>query len=217
MTAPQPRPPGRRVPGPRVLASLAVAMAAVGALWWIGSTPPSWWSPPAQADADADRRARELETNLTAALHRIRPDGERWAVSLRDADVNAWLAIRLPAWRDFDASIPWPKDAALAQVRFEQGAVVVAILQDGQVWSATVIPAPAGDRVRCAPTHGAVGALPIPFGAALALGLLEGGSEGASAGSPRAFRLADGRTVEITDLEVREGEMRIEFATRSRG
>lgn len=209
--------PGRRVPGRWLIAALAIVMGATGTLWWLGSSPPMWWSPPAASDSDADRRARELESNLTAEIHRIRPADERWAVALRDADVNAWLAIRLPAWRDFDASIPWPPDAGLAQVRFGPGQVQVAIDREGTIWSAVVEPAVAADRVACPPTHGGVGALPIPFGASLALDLLNGGTDAASRGSPRTFRLGDGRTVEITDIEVREGELLLQFVTRPRG
>lgn len=211
------RPPGRRVPGPRLVAALAAVMAVAGALWWLGSSPPMWWSPPEAADADADRRARELESNLTAEIHRIRPADERWAVALRDVDVNAWLAIRLPAWRTFDASIPWPPDAGRAQVRFLPDQVQVAIEREGVIWSAVVEPAVATDRVACPPTHGGVGALPIPYGASLALDLLQGGTDAAARGSPRTFRLADGRTVEITDIEVREGELLLQFVTRPRG
>jgi hypothetical protein len=217
MTGAAARAPGRRVPGPRLIAAIAVLMVATGALWWVGSSPPTWWSPPASSDSDADRRARELESNLTAEIHRIRPADERWAVALRDADVNAWLAIRLPAWRDFDASIPWPPDAGLAQVRFLPGQVQVAIDREGTIWSAVVEPAVAGDRVTCPPTHGGVGALPIPYGASLALDLLQGGTDAAARGSPRTFRLGDGRTVEITDIEVRGGELLLQFVTRPRG
>ena len=211
------RAPGRRVPGPRLVAVLAILMVVAGALAWLASSTPMWWSPPEAADSDADRRARELETNLTAEIHRIRPTDERWAVALRDADVNAWLAIRLPAWRDFDASIPWPPDAGLAQVRFLPGQVQVAIDREGTVWSAAVEPAVSGDRVACLPTHGGVGALPIPYGASLALELLQGGADAAARGSPRTFRLGDGRTVEITDIEVREGQLLLQFVTRPRG
>lgn len=217
MSAVAARAPGRRVPGPRLIAALAVLMAVTGALWWLGSSPPTWWAPSAATDSDADRRARELEANLTAEIHRIRPADERWAVALRDADVNAWLSIRLPAWRDFDATIPWPPDAGLAQVRFLPGQVQVAIEREGTIWSATVEPAVAADRVTCPPTHGGVGALPIPFGASLALDLLQGGTEAAARGSPRTFRLGDGRTVEITDIEVRDGELLLQFVTRPRG
>lgn len=217
MTVAAARAPGRRVSGPRLIAALAIVMVATGALWWLGSSPPLWWSPPAASDSDADRRARELEANLTAEIHRIRPADERWAVALRDEDVNAWLAIRLPAWRDFDASIPWPPDAGLAQVRFLPGQVQVAIDREGTIWSAVVEPAVAADRVACPPTHGGVGALPIPYGASLALDLLQGGTDAAARGSPRTFRLGDGRTVEITDIEVREGELLLQFVTRPRG
>ena len=217
MTVAAARAPGRRVSGPRLVAALAIVMAATGALWWLGSSPPMWWSPPAASDSDADRRARELEANLTAEIHRIRPAGEPWAVALRDTDVNAWLAIRLPAWRDFDASIPWPPDAGVAQVRFLPGQVQVAIDCEGTIWSAVVEPAVAADRVACPPTHGGVGALPIPYGASLALDLLQGGTDAAARGSPRTFRLGDGRIVEIADIEVREGELLLQFVTRPRG
>jgi hypothetical protein len=217
MTDSSARGPGRRVPGQRAFVALGAATALTGALWWLGASPPAWWVPPQASDADADRRARELESNLTAEIHKVRPAGERWAVSLRDVDVNAWLAIRLPAWRDFDATIPWPPDAGLAQVRFSPGQVRVGIDREGTIWSAAVEPAVAADRVACLPTHGGVGALPIPYGAALALDLLQGGTDAAARGSPRTFRLGDGRTVEITDIEVREGELLIQFVTRPRG
>lgn len=175
---------------------------------------PSWWVNPvalaARPASEADGGA--LEQQLAAAISKIRPPGAPWAIRIRDVDINAWIAARLPQWKAHDPALAWPIEGAATQVRFDEQSATIAIQASDRVWSAscsiTVIP----EAVAITPAGGAVGMLPIPWGAAFALQLLEG--DGArTLRLPRTFNLGDGRHVEILSIELHAGAIEIECAT----
>ena len=47
---------------------------------------------------DAVARGEAFEQALAAALTRVRPAGEEWAIAIDPDDINAWLATRLAKW-----------------------------------------------------------------------------------------------------------------------
>lgn len=198
-----------------VLWTLLGAVIVMAAMWGLTLWPPAWWVDPAQlkADANSDLRGRELEQNLASAIQRIRPDGEPWAISIRDGDINAWIAARLPLWKEHDPSLAWPLEDAFAQVHFAEGMGIVAMGIQGRVWSGGFAAAPMSDAIVVEPGDGAVGRLPIPGGAWLVTRLMEG--DGAkNLKLPSSFRLSDGRVVEIRRISFGEGTVEIEFVTR---
>ena len=54
--------------------------------------------PPASQDEEAAERARVFENNCASELTRVREDDSPWGVRVNEADLNAWLWFRLPAW-----------------------------------------------------------------------------------------------------------------------
>jgi hypothetical protein len=76
----------------------AALLLLAGAAWMLARQPPTWWSPPAADDAGAMALAESLERRLMEEISRVRPDESPWAVRLSEAQLNAWLALRLPRW-----------------------------------------------------------------------------------------------------------------------
>ena len=69
--------------------------------------------------ADAEARGEAFEQALAAELTKVRPAGEEWAISIDPADINAWLATRLPKWIEHDpglASLAAARSARIAAV-----------------------------------------------------------------------------------------------------
>ncbi len=196
-----------------------IAIAAVAGIavscWLLASAKPSWWVPPEsqRADEPLRQRARDLEQNLAAAISRVRPSGEPWAIRIRDGDVNAWLATRLPEWKEHDPTLAWPMDGVEAQVRFERGSAVVSISSGDRVWSGWIEPEIDGEFIRWVPGRGALGRIPVPYGATLAMRFVEGDAAKLLS-IPRTFKLGDGRQVEVRQVEFVDGAMEVEFVTR---
>lgn len=197
-----------------VLWTLVGIVIMLAAMWGLTLWTPAWWIAPEvlAGDSQNELRGRDLEQNLASAIQRVRPEGEPWAISIRDSDINAWIATRLPLWREHDPSLAWPLEEASAQVHFTQGIAVVAIGIQGRVWSGGFSLVPMSDGIVIEPGDGAVGRLPIPGAAWLVTRLMEG--EGAkNLKLPGAFRLTDGRRVEVRRITFADGTIEIEFVT----
>ncbi len=192
--------------------SIAI-LCAIG--WWLSTLAPLAWIDPKTLaeDPESDRRGRELEQNLAAALARIRPAGEPWAIRIHDIDINSWIARRLPQWSEHDPSLAWPIVGATAQVHFDSQVATVSISINDRIWSGSFTSVVEAEGVRLIPGWGAVGFIPVPGGARFATRLLEG--DGASTlFLPRIFKLGDGRQVEIRRIDLVSGAVEIEFVTR---
>ncbi|MSR29063.1 MAG: hypothetical protein EXS03_05745 [Phycisphaerales bacterium] len=197
-----------------MLVVIGAVLAFVAVCFGLTKCSPPWWRAEEafSADADADRRARELEQNFAAAVYRIRPDNEPWALRIHDTDINDWMAARLPSWTEHDPTLAWPIEGARAQVRFEESMIIVGISVDSRVWSGAFGMVVEPNGIRIDPGAGAVGRMPIPAGAAMVAKLLHG--EGASTlRLPRSFALSDGRTIEVRRIDLTPGAIEIECAT----
>lgn len=218
--------PARRA---RLRSALLAAATIVGALLVIALVqlrPPAWWAPVGAVDEALATRAERFEQACVSELHRVREAPGPWAVRLREADMNAWLAARLPLWCDH-AGIERVGDA---QVRLTADSIELALATPALPAIAVVRLRPAVEGSSLRPTVDAVrlGRLPLPlFGeravrsTLLALG--EGDAQGelqsalvaALRNEPidTTFELSDGRRVRLRDLEVRDGELLLEFET----
>jgi hypothetical protein len=120
-----------------VLASGATLLLLVGYALTRGS--PSWWRT-RQANQAATAAAVEngVVNHLTAVRARDQAQkeaaaktgekwkSEAWSVSLQAADVNAWLAERLPRWlENRQPPVKWPRQVREVQVEFADGIVRV--------------------------------------------------------------------------------------------
>lgn len=189
------------------------------------SRPPEWWRPSGRADADAVSRGETLENALVTETHRVRDPGSAWSVKLRDADVNAWLATRLPKWLAHAGTDEAPRSA----VRFVDGAIEIGVEVPGlaSVGIARLEPTIVGGRLQLDRSRARLGTLPLPMSAEWFLtdavealrgpdvpaeAKLVGQLLGGESVEPR-FRLSDGRGLVLQDLWLAEGELRLEFAT----
>jgi hypothetical protein len=212
---------GRRA-WPALLALLTVAAMLLSSL-----RAPAWWVERPAVGAEIEARAGHFEQACVSELHRIRNSGERWAVRIREADVNEWLATRLDAWcRHAEIEPIGP-----TQVRFVKDRAFVAVRRAGLPSVAVVSLSPKVFDEQLEPGLGVVrlGRLPIPLLLSLGLGTMIESLGGGDADDLRAvlvpllqgqgidssFELVDGRRVRLTDLEVREGELLLQFETRA--
>lgn len=199
----------------RICAAATLLLIAAAATAYILSIrAPSWWVDPLTLAEDPLSAAKgsELEQQLAAAISKIRPPAEPWAIRIRDTDINAWIAARLPQWKAHDPALAWPMDGAAVQVRFDEQIATVAIAAEDRVWSASCSVAVIPGAVAITPEGGAIGVLPLPGGAALTLRWLEG--DGArTLRLPRTFNLGDGRQVEVLRVKLHAGAVEIECAT----
>ncbi len=194
---------------------VGAASVLVGLALVLSYRPPSWWIDPIALAGNPDSldRGSALEQHIAATVSRVRLGGERWVLRIRDSDINAWLAARGPLWTAHDPSLPWPMAGAATQVRFVDGTATVAIEVGGRIWSGSCAISVAAGEISMSPQSGAIGQLPVPWGANLALGFLEG--EGAQTlRLPRTFALGDGRTVEVLRVDLVSEAIEVECVTR---
>ena len=214
---PQPCPPCKPRIGRVALAIAAGGLVAAIALAFI---------PPAGRPllpADAEARGEALEQALVAAVTKVRdPAGESWAISIDPADINAWLATRLPKWLAHDPEFEPFAAAAEVRVGSEDGALVVespigprALGLVGTVRVPLEL-AEGDEHVRADIGSVRIGRLPLP--------LSEVGFDAAervvaevmrleSRYPGRRFRLGDGRFIEVQAISCESGRIKVRLAT----
>ncbi|MCE2654274.1 MAG: hypothetical protein LW650_12700 [Planctomycetaceae bacterium] len=238
---PRPRRAGRRVLAAMLL-TLAVLLTVAGLLWRAATSLPAWWAPPDASSDQVQRTGRAVEDGLSSLLTQPRStDAPRWAMTLKQADAQAWLATRLQAWwmhrTDADR---WPKAVRAVQVHFRPGEVELCVALSGAaVESVSLLLSPRVDEAGAlwlTATGARVGRLPVPLGAVLGsdstlrgplAGLLGvtsgrppelasalaglGGSEPVAA--PARMLLPDGRRVTLEGVQALEGRLDLTLRT----
>jgi len=199
--------PGRRLRTGLVRATAAaiVGLVALAALAiWLATRPPTWWSPVVVDVAAADRGAA-FEQAIVAEFTRVRQGDGTWAIRIPASQVNDWLAARLPEWL---ASRELP---AVGRVQSSMGGGVLQVgMQRGAfvVWSSAMPMADKGG-IRIDRGGSGVGKLPLPVAGPDWARLVE-------LGPGRPIPLPDGRSVQVLDLEVLDGEIRLLLKTVGR-
>lgn len=177
--------------------------------------------PPAQTaklPSDPVARGEAFEQALAAALTKVRPAGEDWAVAIDPADVNAWLATRLPKWIEHDPSLASFRGATALRIASTDGALRVEdrIAGDWLMLSLPIEVAIETGRLRIGFGMARLGRLPVPgVGTALAESVsaeLEGLDLDARAPE---LPLADGRAVEVREISCEDGRVALRLATRA--
>ena len=107
--------------GPRILVALAILLGAAIAAFVLAAMPPV--ARPTLPD-DAEARGEAFERALAAALTKVRPAGEEWAIAIDPADINAWLAIRLPKWIEHDLTLANLSRATTLRLAAIDGALI---------------------------------------------------------------------------------------------
>ena len=223
--------PGRRRVRLAIVAIVAILVLIPLSLFLLVAIPPSGWSPVPADPAAAEVRGEALEHFLSAEFSRVRPDDAPWAIRLREDDVNAWIATRLPKWEANAGNPPPPA----AEVRFRAGEVRLRIALAGfgvdPVLEAGVAPAvvdgPGGTALALRLRSLSLGRLPLPrVGASLISASLR--AAGLRAATPSAvstvtedrftvdYGLSDGRTVRLDAIAVEADGLVLEFRTLPR-
>ncbi len=208
----------------RTLLGAATLCAALVAIAIVQLRPPAWWAPIVGVDDAMRGRAERFEQAFVSEIHRVRGEDGPWAIRVRESDINEWLAARLPLWCDH-AGI---ERIGPVQVRLTAGAIELAVETPELPALAVVRAQPALDERGLRPSVDAarLGRLAVPIlgDRAVRTTLLSlGGEEGdALELLTRILRnepieavveLGDGRRVHLRDLEVRAGEVLLEFET----
>lgn len=159
-----------------LLIVLGVAMARSTPTWWAES-PTAALGVPTPEEIE---RGAVLENLIINRLYS--PEGTRnlaggveWAVSLPEADVNAWLNTRLPKWLNNQSDKPvWPIEVSRVIVRFEDGVIRLGArtIRGGtpQIYAATIILSllhtdrPSGGELWLRTPWLWIGRLPVPSG-----------------------------------------------------
>lgn len=218
----------------RPLLLIAAVGALAGAFLLVRQVrrPPLWWSPP-PSGAEAGEFAAAVERSLAASFTRVREPGERWTLRVGEAELNAWLAERLPLWAEsgfLGEGLEWPDSLGLVQVRLSPRRLEVAIeLRDlGAIASLSAVPVESAERWILRWRSAGLGRLQAPLGAAAIRSALAGrfGGEGDLAWLgpllvgggelPSLLTLADGREVRLVGGEIGEGELRLELVSGER-
>lgn len=172
---------------------------------------------------DAVIRGEALEQALVAAVTKVRdPAGEEWAIAIAPADINAWLATRLPKWAAHDSEFAPFAAASAVRIGSEDGAVTLEtpIGPSALGLIATVrmpLELAEGEERLFTDIGGVrIGRLPIPLAEAGfdAAGKFLDELQRLEARHPgRRFRLGDGRCIEVRAISCEEGRIKIRFAT----
>ena len=172
---------------------------------------------------DAVIRGEALEQALVAAVTKVRdPAGEEWAIAIDPADINAWLATRLPKWAAHDPEFAPFAAASAVRIGSEDGAVTLETpIGPAALGLVATVQMPLelaeGEERLIADIGGVrIGRLPIPLAEAGfdAAGKFLDELQRLEARHPgRRFRLGDGRCIEVRAISCEDGRIKIRFAT----
>lgn len=208
----QPPEPPRRTPSTRRVV-IALLIAAVLFAVVLAATPPVIR---ASLPSDAAARGEAFEQALAAALTKIRPAEEEWAIAIDPADLNAWLATRLPQWIAHDPDLANLAPATTLRVAAIDGTLILedsARAQGSAVISLPVTPRLTDGHLRLDIGVARIGRLPVPFAGSALATLLRDSLDRLAAG-PAEIRLADRRRVELRALSCEPRRIALLFATR---
>jgi hypothetical protein len=105
-----------------LIVAVLVSAGAVG-LWQLTWMAPTWWAPLDPGDEQIARLAERVEYRLAEEAHKVRPEPKPWWIEIRQDQINAWLAARLPEWVAHAHGIQWPAEVGLPQVNVDAGTV----------------------------------------------------------------------------------------------
>lgn len=185
------------------------------------SRQPTYWQT-TEATPQAAAQAEEFERRVPAEISRARGEGELWALDIKAAHVNQWLATRLPLWAA-NQGVELPSRLHRPMVAVEPGRLIVAWqvdeAADAQVVSAAFeLTAPDGDGVvglSLADVYVGRFRVSPDTAAAYIAGLDDTSAQQVAHWRallehlPLRLTLPDGRVVTATDVELRNDEVKL--------
>ncbi len=110
-----------------LLSLLLIGAAGLYTAWRLSWQKPAWYAPPNPTDARIVTLADDTEYRLLEQTQKIRDAEETWTFHITQAQINAWLAARLPRWIEHDANMQWPQQIGTPQVLIERDGLRVAV------------------------------------------------------------------------------------------
>ncbi len=110
--------------------ALVLLLGTVGFVIAIGTltrSVPEWYEPPSAAAPEVVDLADRVEYRLVEETQKIRPAEERWTLRVREPQVNAWLAVRLPDWIAHEKNMQWPAEVGMPQVHIGDDVISLAL------------------------------------------------------------------------------------------
>jgi hypothetical protein len=177
---------------------------------------PAWFHPQFTTDAQMENRSANFEQGLAAQFTKVRGQDSVWAIRITETEMNEWLASRLPKWLEHQGKSPASCNNKV-QVRCLEERIDIAAENS---WGVGVIqitpkmqPATTGNAtlatLNMSPTSAAIGTLSIP----VFLISTFGPTDMFESLHKSEFSLADGRRVQVKDIEVLPGEIRMQLET----
>ena len=182
------------------------------------STPASFLPPrPALLDS-ASERARLFERTFVSELTRIRRPEAQWGVRIRQDDLNAWLWVRLPEWVSHLGADELSAFGSMQSILASDRMLLTSA--DGVFAFEPIV---GTEGLSLLPRAGnSLGRLPVPgtlvrlfdrgFEFSRMLGSF-GGITSQGNALPTRYQLGDGRTVELLETRLGEGELVLVFQT----
>ncbi len=219
------------MPRRRTILSLFILLGIVSGiilfLRHLQNQPPPWFNPPNPADPAVVELAETVEYRLLEELQKIRPPGEPWSLRIREPQINAWLAARLPDWIAHESDLDWPAELETIQIHLEsEGLTLAAALPDDSVYSVRLLPVIERQQLSWTVNRAAVGSLaikgdPLKFITRRLLphlnGLLNSSTrdllQNSSGTLPATHTLEDRRRVILQNLTLRAGALDLTAST----
>jgi hypothetical protein len=180
--------------------------------------------PPAERPtlpADAEARGAAFEQAIVAAVTKVRAGDEgggargeaEWAIAIDPADINAWLATRLPKWVAHDDALAPVASASAVRLAAVDGAIAIEDRLGPFVASVRLVPRVEAGRLALDFATPRIGRLPVPGAASGLARAVRSQLEASESHTSVRFRLVDGRTVELREVSCSAGRIALGFAT----
>lgn len=231
------KPKRRRRRWPLVVLGLLIGVGAAGYwIWNRANAAPEWYGPPDANDEEVAALAERVEYGLVETFHKIREPEETWTLRVTEAQLNAWLAARLPDWMRYEGDVAWPDALGAPQLNITPDGIEIGLaVSSGGAASRVVVTRLAPrvengavtfdlDRVGVGRLRvpGSTGALADVVESLASAGMVDAAFQDelnrllVDALNGPTFELADGRTVEILDVTLEEGTMDLTSRTKPR-
>ncbi len=194
--------------------SLALAVSALGTIFVLLCVPPSQR---AKLPSNASERGEAFEHALAAAVTKIRPVGNEWAIAIDPADINAWLATRLIKWIDHDPSLEHLRPLTEVRLASVSGALQVESPYGPFIASICFTPVIEGERLAVHVARPRIGRVPLWGVASEEVERLRAHLALSEPHARAQLLLADGRRVELREIVCEAGRIVLLFATVAAG
>lgn len=200
----------------RWIIKISLSLVFLAVVFVLSKRSPSWFQHNFTSDAAMETRGADFEQGLAAQFTKVRGQDSAWSIRITEKDMNEWLASRLPKWLEHQGKSAQECNRKV-QVRCREDRMDIAAENSwgvGVIQIAPKVQPTTKDNItvetlNVSPTSAAIGSLFIPTFIISTFGPTDMFESLHSS----QFRLADGRRVQVKDVEVLPGEIRMQLNT----